>query len=71
MNTQDITVTLNVEEHEFLMDIITMTQDMFYLASTNDARKNKMLENIKDQLVNTWVDRFAGKDGINTPFMDS
>jgi hypothetical protein len=71
MKTHDITVTLNAEEHEFLMDIITMTEDMFHLASSGQSTKYAMLRNIKKQLETAWVDRFPSVDGISTPSMGS
>ncbi|MFZ9728213.1 MAG: hypothetical protein ACO3CD_04300 [Candidatus Nanopelagicaceae bacterium] len=71
MKRHDITVTLNAEEHEFLMDMVTLTEDMFHLASSGQSTKYEMLKNIKKQLETAWVDRFPSVNGITTPFMDS
>lgn len=71
MNTNDVTITLNAEEHEFLMDMVTLTEDMFHLASSGQSTKYAMLKNIKKQLETAWVSRFSSVDGISTPFIDS
>ena len=71
MNTNNVTITLNAEEHEFLMDMVTLTEDMFHLASSGQSTKYAMLKNIKKQLETAWVSRFPSVDGISTPSMGS
>lgn len=58
MKEHDITVTLNVEEHEAMMEMLSLASQMFYFTEGQSSLKANHLNNVRHELALKWSYRF-------------
>jgi len=58
MNTSDMNFTMTYEQHEFLLDLVNASDDLYYLMNSHDEEKRKVIDSLKDMFRNAWSHRF-------------
>jgi hypothetical protein len=59
MNTENITVTFNVEEHDTMRELLCLASDMMAFSECRQNSKCKMIEKLREEFNQLWVNRFT------------